>query len=301
MRGASDQQFLQALGERSRDLRARSGITRKALAQTSGLSERHLANLESGEGNPSVLRLAQVAEALHCPLAELLGDVTTSSPEWLSIRSLLAGCDETTLRRVRQAISGELGNTSTRARRLALIGLRGAGKSTLGARLAAELGVAYVELSREIEAIAACGVGEIRDLYGAEAYRRYERQALEAVIERNDEVVLATPGGLVSDPQSFDYLLANTTAIWLRATPQDHMQRVMAQGDYRPMAGNNEAMNDLKHILGTREPFYCQAPLQLDTSAQSLDATYASLSAQEAEALLGDVAEQVIRAGDGVP
>jgi XRE family aerobic/anaerobic benzoate catabolism transcriptional regulator len=276
--------FLALLGERARALRARRGMTRKHLAQAASVSERHLANLEYGVGNPSILVLQQVANALQCPLAELLGDITTRSPEWLLLRELLEHRDEATLRRVRIAVGELLGTGGasaaagqTASPHVALIGLRGAGKSTLGAMLAEDLGFAYVELSREIEKFAGCTVGEIQALYGQNAYRRYERRALEESLQIYPEAVIATPGGLVSDPATFNLLLKHCTTVWLKAEPADHMKRVLAQGDLRPMAGNSEAMADLKSILAGREAFYSKADLQLDTSAQSLDETFSRL------------------------
>lgn len=272
--------FLVALGQRVRTLRDRRRITRKSLSLATGVSERHLANLEYGAGNVSVLVLAQVATALHCSLAELIGDVTTSSPEWLMIRSLLENRDEQTLHEVRMAIGETLGSALAGngiASRIALIGLRGAGKSTLGAMLAADLGLPFIELSREIEKIAGCTIAEIQDLYGNEAYRRYERRALEQVLQIHPEAVIATPGGLVSDPVNFELLLSCCSTIWLQAKPEDHMQRVIAQGDFRPMSGSPEAMQDLKGILKTRENSYSRAQYQLNTSSQPLKPTFAEL------------------------
>jgi XRE family transcriptional regulator, aerobic/anaerobic benzoate catabolism transcriptional regulator len=237
--------FLVALGDRVRALRARRGMTRKAVALAADVSERHLANLEYGVGNASILVLLQVAGALQCPLAELIGDVSTSSPEWLMIRELLEHCDEATLRRVRVAVGELLGtggangnNEATRSPRVALIGLRGAGKSTLGQMLADDLDFPFVELSREIEKFAGCSISEIQALYGMNAYRRYERRALEEAIQIYPEAVIATPGGLVSDPATFNLLLAHCTTVWLQAQPEDHMMRVTAQGDLRPMAAS---------------------------------------------------------------
>jgi XRE family transcriptional regulator, aerobic/anaerobic benzoate catabolism transcriptional regulator len=277
--------FLAALGDRVRALRARRGMTRKAVALAAEVSERHLANLEYGIGNPSVLVLLQVAGALQCSLAELLGDVTTTSPEWLLLRELLENRNEATLRRVREAVGELLGTggahglTQARSSRVALVGLRGAGKSTLGQRLADDLGFPFVELSREIEKFAGCSVGEIQALYGQSAYRRYERRALEEAIQIYPEAVIATPGGLVSDPATFNLLLAHCTTVWLQASAEDHMQRVRAQGDMRPMAANPEAMEDLKGILAGRAAFYSKAEFSLDTSAQGLDATFGALRA----------------------
>ncbi len=272
--------FLVALGQRVRALRARGGITRKALAVATGVSERHLANLEYGEGNVSVLVLDQVASALHCSLAELIGDFTTTSPEWLMIRSLLENRDEQTLHEARLAISKTVGTAAggeSSSVRIALIGLRGAGKTTLGQMLAEDLDVPFVELSREVEKFAGCTIAEIQNLYGAKAYRRYERRALEETIQVYPAGVIATPGGLVADATNFNLLLSSCTTIWLQAKPQDHMQRVIEQGDLRPMAGNDEAMDDLKTILASRNAFYSKARFQLDTSQQSLASTFTKL------------------------
>lgn len=204
--------FLVALGERVKALRARRGMTRKAVSIAADVSERHLANLEYGEGNASILVLLQVARALQCSLAEMIGDVTTSTPEWLLIRELLEGRDDTALRQVRIAVGqmlGTGGSNTAISTQVALIGLRGAGKSTLGALLAEDLGFPFVELSREIEKFAGCSVSEIQALYGMNAYRRYERRALEETIQIYPEAVIATPGGLVSDPATFNQLLSH--------------------------------------------------------------------------------------------
>ena len=269
--------FLVSLGERVRSLRARRGMTRKAVAFAADVSERHLANLEYGEGNASILVLLQVAGALQCTLFELLGDVTTSNPEWLLIRELLEHADEAHLRRARIAIGEALGTggaTPVANARVALVGLRGAGKSSLGQMLADDLGFPFVELSREIEKFAGCSVNEIQNLYGMNAYRRYERRALEEAIQIYPEAVIATPGGLVSDPATFNQLLSHCTTVWLHADPEDHMKRVIAQGDMRPMANSKEAMEDLKSILAGRAAFYSKSQLKLDTSAQPQDATF---------------------------
>jgi len=272
--------FLVALGTRLRELRARKGMARKALAHSAGVSERHLANLEYGVGNASILVLLQVAQALQCTLAELIGDITTSSPEWLLIRELLEHRDEATLRRVRATIGemlGTGGENAARSARVALVGLRGAGKSTLGHMLAEELGFPFIELSREIEKFAGCSVAEIQALYGVNAYRRYERRALEEAIQIYPEAVIATPGGLVSDPATFNLLLAHCTTIWLQADPEDHMRRVVAQGDLRPMGNSKEAMEDLKRILAGRAAFYSKAEFALNTSARPLEQTFVAL------------------------
>ena len=286
---------LSALGDRVRRLRAARGMTRKAVALSANVSERHLANLEYGIGNASFLVLQQVAGALHCAMAELIGDMTTATPEWLLIRELLENRDEATLRRTREAIGALLGSGGsgaagaasdpTRAARVALIGLRGAGKSTLGQRLADDLGFSFVELSREIETVAGCSIGEIQALYGQNAYRRYERRALEEAIQIYPEAVIAAPGGLVSDATSFNQLLSHCTTVWLQAAPEDHMARVAAQGDLRPMAASREAMNDLRQILAGRAAFYSKADMTLNTSAAPLEDSFQSLRRMVRESL----------------
>jgi XRE family aerobic/anaerobic benzoate catabolism transcriptional regulator len=291
--------FLVALGERVRVLRSRRGMTRKAVALAADVSERHLANLEYGVGNASTLVLLNVASALQCSLAELLGDVTTSTPEWLLIRELLEHRDDATLRRVRVVIGEMLGTggangegRAARSPRVALVGLRGAGKSSLGQRLADDLGFPFVELSREIEKFAGCSVAEIQALYGVNAYRRYERRALEEAIQIYPEAVIATPGGIVSDAATFNLLLAHCTTVWLQAQPEDHMKRVIAQGDLRPMGASKEAMDDLKGILAGRAAFYSKADLRLDTSAAPLEPTFRALRTLVRRALSVPLGEQ---------
>jgi XRE family aerobic/anaerobic benzoate catabolism transcriptional regulator len=274
--------FLEALGERVRTLRSRKGMTRRAVAVAADVSERHLANLEYGTGNVSVLVLLQVAQALQCSLAELLGDVTTTSPEWLLIRELLGKRSEADLRRARVQLGemfGEGGNAQERKNRIALIGLRGAGKTALGQRLADDLGFPFIELSREIEQFAGCQISEIHNLYGANAYRRYERRALEEAIQIYPEVVIATPGGLVSDSANFNLLLSHCTTVWLQADAADHMGRVAAQGDMRPMAASREAMEDLKRILEGRSAFYSKADLAINSSGRSEEQAFNALRA----------------------
>ena len=282
--------FLMGLGERIRALRAQRGMTRKVLAQATDVSERHLANLEYGVGNASILVLQQVARALDCSFAELLGEATAQSPEWLMLREMLEGHDEATLQRVRTTVGQMLSagpdhSAESRSGRIALVGLRGAGKSTLGRMLAADLNVPFVELSREIERLAGCGAAEILALYGQGAYRRYERRALEQAVEVYPEAVIATAGGMVADLASFNLLLQCCRTVWLQADPEDHMSRVAARGDMRPMAASSEAMADLKAILASRTPFYAKAEFVIDTSAQPLPETFQILRAEARQAL----------------
>ena len=275
--------FLTALGERTRAWRARRGLTRKGLAKAAEVSERHLANVEMGVGNASVQFLRQLAQALSCSLAELVGDETASSPEWLMIREILRGRSDAELVQARAALTSMFGapaSQAARRQRIALIGLRGAGKSTLGRALAEGWKVPFVELNRGIEALAGCTLPEIHSLYGPAAYRRYEKRAMEGTIQRFPRAVIATPGGIVSDPATFTLLLAHCYTVWVRATPEEHMGRVLAQGDTRPMAGhagNAEAMNDLRRILESRAAYYSKADAVFDTSEMSPEAALAAL------------------------
>ncbi len=276
--------FLIALGERALALRIKRGMTRKALSAAASVSERHLANLEYGLGNVSVLVLLQLAQALGATTSDLLGDVAQTSAERQKIRELLSGVSEARLRLVRESMGDLLESsqhsevdTAARSSRIALIGLRGAGKSTLGRLLSEDLDFPFIELSREIERLAGCSISEIQALYGQNAYRRYERRAIDEALQGYPKAVIATPGGLVSDAATFNLVLSNCTTVWLQADPQDHMERVAAQGDMRPMAGNKEAMEDLKFILAGRNAFYAKAELHLNTSAQPQEQTFLAL------------------------
>ena len=275
--------FLITLGERLKLLRARRGLTRKALAQMAAVSERHVANVESGVGNASIQFLRQLCAVLNCSLAEMTGDETTSSPDWLMIREILRGRREDELAQARAAM-GELfaqpASESSRRARIALIGLRGAGKSSLGRLLADQIGAPFIELSSQIEQLAGCSIAEIHALYGQGAYRRYEQRALEELIRHYPRVVVATPGGVVAEPATFNVLLSHCYTVWLKASPEEHMGRVLAQGDRRPMSGNREAMEDLKRILESRAQFYSKADKTLDTSELSLEAAFAGLTEQ---------------------
>ncbi|EKM99985.1 MULTISPECIES: helix-turn-helix transcriptional regulator [Acidocella] len=277
-----ESEILPGLGKRVKLLRARRGMTRRVLAGEADVSERHLANLESGTGNVSILVLAQVAQALDCSLAELLGDETTSSPEWLSIRRLLHGREPSEIARALQGLSDMFGNSrphggATRHHRIALVGLRGAGKSTLGQMVAAKLGYPFVELRLEITRLAGCAPAEIQALYGSNAYRRYERQALEDTLQTYPSCVIATAGGLVSDNATFDLLLNNCLTVWLQATPEDHFTRVLAQGDLRQLPGNRNGVEDIRLTLESRVGFYAKSDLAFNTSGKTLDEAFDGL------------------------
>lgn len=264
--------MLHRLGGRVREARARRGMTRKILARDSGVSERYLAQLEAGRGNVSVLILHQIAQALNLPMSDLLLDDSEANVEFSLLTQLLRRLPAPQLAAVRTQLLRDYGDaTGARTRRIALIGLRGAGKSTLGERLAQALEVSFVELDREIEHEAGTRLDEIFLLYGQAGYRRYERRCLERVIESNAACVIATGGSIVSEPGTYDLLLSSCRTVWLRAQPQEHMARVLAQGDTRPMAGNREAMGDLRRILAGRSALYSQAEVAIDTSGKTAE------------------------------
>jgi len=266
-------QYLRLLGERIRAARARRGMTRKILARDSGVSERYLAQLETGHGNISIILLRQVAQAMSLPLAELVREGPDHPVEFSLLVQSLARLEPKQLTEARRLLTESFGASIERERRqrVALIGLRGAGKSTLGAKLAAALGIPFVELDREIERVAGMSLAALFDLYGQSAYRRYERRALESVIESYDRAVIAAGGSLVSEAATFDLLLSACFTVWLTARPEEHMSRVMAQGDLRPMADNTEAMQDLRRILEGRAALYSKADVSVETAGKSVD------------------------------
>jgi XRE family aerobic/anaerobic benzoate catabolism transcriptional regulator len=268
--------YLVRLGERIRNIRAQRGMTRKILARDSKVSERYLAQLEMGQGNISINLLRQVADALATPLADLLQEEELSV-EMKLLHEFLVRLDAQQLQRVWELLFVEFGNLHAQGRRerVALIGLRGSGKSTLGTLLAKRLGVPFIKLSQEIEREAGTPMGEVFSLYGQSGYRRYERRALEAVVTKNKRAVIEIPGGLVTEPGTYELLLSSCMVVWLQTSPEEHMARVMAQGDHRPMDDNNEAMEDLRRILQGRAQLYGKADVTLSTSGmtvqQSLD------------------------------
>ncbi|HTS91754.1 MAG TPA: helix-turn-helix transcriptional regulator [Stellaceae bacterium] len=279
--GTGEADFLRQLGERVREARARRGMTRKILARDSEVSERYLAQLESGHGNISIVLLRQVAQAMGLPLADLVREGPEHPVELALLVQSLARLEPRELAEARNLLAASFGAAveSERRHRIALIGLRGAGKSTLGARLAKKLGVPFIELDREIERISGMTLATLFDLYGQGAYRRYERRALESAIESQDRAVIATGGSLVSEPGTFDLLLASCFTVWLTARPEEHMSRVVAQGDFRPMAENEAAMEDLRKILEGRQVLYSKADATVDTAGKSIEASLRALEA----------------------
>jgi XRE family aerobic/anaerobic benzoate catabolism transcriptional regulator len=270
-RADGDSRYLALLGDRVRGARARRGMTRKILSAESGVSERYLAQLESGRGNVSIILLRQIAAAMHLPLSELVQDSPDRPVEMALILEQLAELDSEDLAGLHRYLRQRYTPEAAQNGRIALIGLRGAGKSTLGRALAERLDLPFVQLNRQIEEKAGMGLDEIFDLLGRTAYRRLERQCLEQAIESHPGSVLETGGGLVTEPGTYERLLSSCFTIWLQASPEEHMARVAAQGDQRPMAGNREAMKDLHRILDSRESLYRKADTTLDTTARTLD------------------------------
>ena len=269
---AADEAFLRALGERVRDARARRGMTRKILAHDSGVSERYLAQLESGQGNASVLLLQRIAAALNLSLPGLLQQGPEQPAELTLIEQFLQRLPAQKLSEVRSQLMRDYGAAhADRMKRIALIGLRGAGKSTLGSRLAKELEAPFIELDREVEREAGTSLSEIFLLYGQAGYRRYERRCLENVVKNNERAIIATGGSIVSEPGTYDLLLSTCRTVWLKAQPEEHMARVVAQGDTRPMTGNREAMQDLHRILRGRNALYGRADVTIDTAQKSVE------------------------------
>ncbi|PYU13692.1 MAG: transcriptional regulator [Acidobacteria bacterium] len=274
--------FLTFLGKRVRELRSRRGMTRKQMSQEADVSERHLAQLESGEGNISVVLLQRIAAALHVPIANLFAPLTEEpaekGPEKRLIQRFLERLPQNRLEDVVSRLMREFGREEkTRRMRIALIGLRGAGKSTLGSMLAKEKGNCFVELDNEIEKDTGMPLGEIFSLYGQSGFRAIEKRTLERVLKENECAVISVGGGVVSEKETFDFLLSHCYTVWIKAQPEEHMSRVLAQGDFRPMAANKQAMEDLRGILEAREPLYRKADLLLDTSGTSVDESLAAL------------------------
>ena len=271
--------FLFRLGERVKEARARRGMTRKILARDSGVSERYLAQLESGQGNISIVLLRALARALDLPLETIVRDGPEPTVDLVHLRAFLERLGPGEVAEARRLLEGRFGavDAGRRRDRIALIGLRGAGKSTLGARLAERLGRPFIELDREIERASGLSLAEIFDLYGQGGFRRLERQALDRVLAAQPRFVLATGGSIVSEAPTFAELLLGCYTVWVRARPAEHMQRVVAQGDLRPMADNAEAMADLERILAGREALYRKADAQVDTAGRGIDESVAEL------------------------
>lgn len=276
----SNDGFLLFLGKRVRELRNRRGMTRKMMAREAEVSERHLAQLEAGEGNVSIVLLRRIAAALHVSLAEMFAPEAETRHEKILIQRFLERLPAHRVEDAMFRLLREFGDEEeARRKRVALIGLRGAGKSTLGLRLGRELNIPFIELDREIEKDTGMPLGEIFALYGQTGYRAIERRSLERVLQEQERAIVSVGGGVVSEKETYDYLLSNCYTVWIKARPEEHMARVIAQGDLRAIAGGNQAMHDLRTILEAREPLYRKADMYLDTSGHSVDESFAKLKA----------------------
>lgn len=272
--------FLLSLGKRVRELRNRRGLTRKMMAREADVSERHLAQLEAGEGNVSIVLLRRIAGALHVSLAELFAQEAETQHEKQLIQRFLERLPAHRVEDAMFRLMREFGSEE-RARRehVTLIGLRGAGKSTLGSLLGRDLNIPFIELDQEIEKDTGIPLGEIFSLYGQAGYRAIEKRLLERVLRERGRAILSVGGGVVSEKETYDFLLLNCYTVWIKARPEEYMARVIAQGDLRVMGGSNQAMEDLRRILEAREPLYRKADLYLETSGHSVEESAAELKA----------------------
>ena len=278
--GEASAAFAAELGRMVRLGRAARGMSRRQLAQESGTSERYLAQIESGAGNPSVLVLRAIADALEMPMFELLPQTGGVAAPYARIIDLLGRAAPSDLAAIADTIERQIGRSaaSDRGRRIGLVGLRGAGKSTLGQMLADKLGVPFVELDRMVEQQYGASIPLLIEMSGVATFRRHERACLERVIAENEAAVIATAGGIVSNPETYGLLLRRTHTVWISAQPEEHMSRVMKQGDFRPMAKNREAMADLHAILESRRADYARAETTLDTSGATVQQSFAKLA-----------------------
>ncbi len=273
----TDPEFLARLGRRVREAREQRGLARKVLSKGADVSERYLAALEAGEGNASIVLLRRVAAALGVRLTDLLDSGATVDEQRL-IRRFLDSLAPGRLEEVLRRLTEEFGqDEAVRRKRITLVGLRGAGKTTLGLALAKSLRRPFVELDRQIEREAGMSLSEVFLLYGQSGYRRIEQRCLGRIINSQDEIVLTVGGGIVSEPETYNLLLLNCFTVWIKAAPEVHMARVVAQGDTRPMAGHAEAMDDLRKILASRESLYGKADSVVDTSGRTVEASFEAL------------------------
>jgi XRE family aerobic/anaerobic benzoate catabolism transcriptional regulator len=281
--------FLAAVGREVRKNRAKRGMTRRQLAQASETSERYLAQIESGAGNPSVSVLRAIAQALDLPTAALLPEYGARTTELGAILDLLAQVPEKELPALVREIEARvaLRGGADRARRIALVGLRGAGKSTLGRMLAQHLGWPFIELDRRVEEDYGASIPDLIEMGGTATFRRQERSTLERVLAEHEAAVITTAGGIVANPETYALLLRHAHTVWIKARPQEHMSRVMAQGDFRPMAQNRQAMGDLVAILEARRADYARAEAEVDTSGDAVEQSFAKLL-RIVSRLLGD-------------
>jgi XRE family aerobic/anaerobic benzoate catabolism transcriptional regulator len=276
---APEAAFLGAIGSEVRRNRAKRGMTRRQLALASQTSERYLAQIESGVGNPSVSVLRGIAQALDLPCAALLPEAGARTAALGAILDLLAQVPEGELPALANDIETRLARpgSADRARRIALVGLRGAGKSTLGRMLAQHLGWPFIELDRLVEEDYGASIPDLIEMAGTATFRRHERSALDRIVTTHDAAIITTAGGIVANQENYALLLRRTHTIWIKARPEDHMSRVMAQGDFRPMAQNRAAMADLVAILEARRADYSRAEAEIDTSGEAIEQSFAKL------------------------
>ncbi len=277
--GRDTDAYLRRLGERVRTLRNQRGMTRKALARHAKVSERYLAQLEAGLGNGSIVLLRRIARAIGLPVTQLVHEGAEPALDFVLLSQFLERLSPPTLAEARDLLLERFSKPSEGARRqrIALIGLRGGGKSTLGRMLADRLDVPFIELDREIERRSGATLSEIFDMFGQETFRRAEREALDDVLRQHQNFVIATSGSIVTEPGTLELLLASCFTVWVRANPEEHMRRVMAQGDMRPMANSARAMDDLISILRSREPLYAKAEIALITTGKTPEQNLAEL------------------------
>lgn len=297
---AGEAAFLAAIGGEVRRNRAKRGMTRRQLAQASETSERYLAQIESGTGNPSVSVLRAIAQALDLPASALLPETGGRPAALGAIIDLLAQVPENELPELGKEIETRVARleNADRGRRIALVGLRGAGKSTLGRMLAQHLGWPFIELDRVVEDEYGASIPDLIEMAGTATFRRHERGALESVIAAHEAAIITTAGGIVADPETYSLLLRRTHTVWIKARPEDHMSRVMAQGDFRPMAQNRGAMADLVAILEARRADYARAEAEVDTSGDAVEQSFAKLL-QAVTKMLGPATPSPRAAGRG--
>ena len=277
---AADATYLQRVGDRVRSGRDKRGMTRKALSDESGVSERYLADLEAGAGNASLIVLRRIADALGMAMEDLLSARPNRSPEFTAVVEQLEMMSPSELTAARHLLQrGVAADSGRRSGRIALVGLRGAGKTTVGRAAADALHIPFIELDREIERAAGMELSEIFALQGKAEYREHELRCLQSAIDTHERAVIATGGSLVTEPAAYDLLLSTCFVVWLKAAPQSHMDRVMAQGDLRPMANNPRAMDDLRAILDSRQTLYARAHAIVDTTATTHDEAVTSVLA----------------------
>lgn len=274
---AAEAAYLGRLGERVRAWRQEHGLARKALAIASGVSERYLAQLEAGHGNISVLLLRKIAQAMNVAVEDLVREQGDTPAALGLVMQFLGALPEERIAAAHRLLQTQFG--TPRRRRVALLGLRGAGKSTLGEKLALSLGVPFVELDREVEREAGAELGDVFAIYGQDAFRRFERRALERVLRANDRAVIATGGSIVSEPDTYQLLRERCYCVWLQASPEEHMARVIAQGDMRPFRGRSEALEEIRRLLADRDRLYARADTAIDTSGQAVKHSVTKLRA----------------------